>query len=114
MTIRKPAGTALPAIFFVGLMALVALAVLSGPALAVEEDAPEEAPPPPDIEELCQEGTIAEEFCPDTYEEPAWFQWLIYPLLIVGLVMVTVMLVVYLTWQPRFAREAEEKKKSRR
>lgn len=99
------------------LVALGASALLA-PAHAVEDEVPEpgeeEEEPPPDIDELCEEGTIAEEFCPETYEEPSWFQWLIYPLLIVGLVMVTLMLIAYLTWHPRFAKEREEKLRSRR
>lgn len=102
-----------------GLLAVALALGWASPALAVEEDIPDpdeaaEEEPPPDIDELCQEGTIAAEFCPERYEEPSWFQWLIYPLLIVGLVMAVLLLIAYLTWQPRFAREREEKRKSRR
>lgn len=112
-------GGALAAASLALLLAMVLLVGASVPALAVEDEVPdpdeaEEEEPPPDIEELCAEGTIAEEFCPDTYEEPSWFQWLTYPLLIIGLVMVALMLIAYLTWQPRFAKEHEEKMKSRR
>lgn len=100
---------ALAAALLAALLALAAVTV-SGPALAVEEDElepEEEAPPPPDIEELCIEGTIAEEFCPEIYEEPTWFQWLIYPMLGLGLLVIVALLVFYLWWQPRFAREQE-------
>lgn len=113
MTVRKSAWGVLAAILFVGLLGATMLAGLAAPASAVEAPDGEESPPP-DIEELCREGSVAAEFCPETYEEPSWFQWLIYPLLILGLVMATAMLIAYLTWQPRFASEAEEKKKSRR
>lgn len=113
MTVRKPALSVLAAFLFVGLLGATLLAGFAAPASAVEAPGGEEAPPP-DIEELCREGSVAAEFCPDPYEEPSWFQWLIYPLLIVGLLMAAVMLFAYLTWHPRFATEAEEKKKSRR
>ena len=110
----------LPGALAVGLLvALFALAAatVTGPALAVEEDElqpEEEAPPPPDIEELCIEGTIAEEFCPEAYEEPSWFQWLIYPMLGLGLLVVTVLVIFYLWWQPRFAREQEDSQRGGR
>ncbi len=112
MSARQRSAMVLAMLF--ALLALAGVAV-SGPVLAVEEDEleVEEAPPPPDYEELCREGTIAEEYCPEPYEEPSWFQWLIYPLLIAGLVMATGMLVAYLIWQPRFAREREENKSRR-
>lgn len=102
------------AALLLGLLILAGLALVT-PAQAVEEDEIPEDPaeleeePPPDIEELCREGTIAEEYCPERYEEPSWFQWLIYPLLIAGVVMVVLMALFYLVWQPHFAREREEK-----
>ena len=107
MTARLPGVTA--AALLMAVLGLVALA--ASPALAVEEDeleAPEEEPELPDFEELCEEGTLAAEYCPETYEEPSWFQWMNYPLLIVGLLIVTGLVVAYLFWQPRFAREEQD------
>ena len=106
MSARLPGALAVT--LLAGLLALFTVA-LDGPALAVEEDEfeEEEAPPPPDIEELCVEGTIAAEHCPEIYEEPTWFQWLIYPMLGLGLIVVAALLLFYLWWQPRFAREHE-------
>ena len=60
MSARLPGALAVA--LLAALFALAA-ATMTGPALAVEEDElepEEEAPPPPDIEELCVEGTIAE------------------------------------------------------
>lgn len=104
------------AVLPLALLALVLLMVSAVPALAVEEgEGGEEVDVevlPPDIEELCIEGTIAHEFCPETYEQPSWFQWLLFPLLGGGLLIVTVLITAYLVWQPRFARERDRDKVS--
>lgn len=92
---------------------------LAAPAGAVEDGEAEEmaeeedAPTPPEFEEVCGEGAPAEDFCPEPYEEPSWFRWLLRPLLIVGFFIVTALLVAYLVYQPRFARERDEEEASR-
>ncbi len=111
----RPLLAAAPALLVALLAALALLAAtLAAPAAAqedeldpdvLEEQAEEE--PPPDIEELCREGTIAEEFCPEFYEQPTFFQFILYPLLGVGLLVVSLLVLLYLVWQPRFARERE-------
>lgn len=107
--VKLPHVAALP----LALLALVLLVVSALPALAVEEgDEVDVEVVPPDIEELCIEGTIAQEFCPETYEQPSWFQWLLFPLLGGGLLIVTVLITAYLVWQPRFARERDRDKVS--
>lgn len=89
---------------------------LAAPALAVEEgEAVEEAeaPAPPEFDEICGEGAPTADFCPEPYEEPSWFRWLVRPLVIVGFLLVTALLVAYLVYQPRFAQEREEEGASR-
>lgn len=105
--VKLPHVAALP----LALLALMLLVVSAVPALAVEEGEEGDVVPP-DIEELCIEGTIAQEFCPETYEQPSWFQWLLFPLLGGGLLIVTVLITAYLVWQPRFARERDRDKVS--
>ncbi|MFO8076805.1 MAG: hypothetical protein ACQETV_06040 [Actinomycetota bacterium] len=103
----RPLLAAAPALLVALLAALALTLAVAPPVAAVEDDAEAAEEPPPDIEELCREGTIAEEFCPERYEQPALFQFILYPLLGVGLLVVTLIVLLYLVWQPRFARERE-------
>lgn len=84
------------------------------PALATEEAS---APPAEErltYEQLQQESSQrAQEFFPDAYEEPSFFQWLSLPNLLGGLVIAGLLLAAYLWWQPKFAAERREKQRRR-
>lgn len=44
-------------------------------------------------------------------ERPGFFDWMIYPLAAAGILITGFIVVQYLVFQPRFAREAEERSK---
>ncbi len=82
-----------------------------GAALATE-GAPAQQEPLPSFDEVGSQSDIAQEYLPEEYVEPGWFQWVYFPLLIVGIVATGVVLFFYLVWQPKFADD--QKKKRRR
>lgn len=99
---------------------LVLAAIATAPARAVEEVAPAEGAEagaaeeePLTYEELqAQSSQRAQEFFPDPYEEPSFFQWISIPVLIVGVLIALAMLGAYLWWQPKFAAERRERQRS--
>lgn len=64
-----------------------------------------------EMEDIGTGSETAQEFRPEPYEQPAFFEWIIYPLAALGIVATLVVLGLYLLWQPEFEREAQEKKK---
>lgn len=99
-------------------MLLIALAIVAfgaPDAHAVEEATP--APGAAEEERLTFEelqsssSQRAQEFFPDAYEEPSFFQWISIPVLITGLIMALLLLAAYLWWQPKFAAERREKQR---
>lgn len=99
-----------------GIVVLVLLLGLVATAPALGQDAGETETEgaveeePPDIEEIVR-STTAEQFLPEPYEEPAWFRFLLFPLLGVGVVAVTAVLLLYLKWQPYFAEERSRRRR---
>lgn len=98
-------------------LALV-LAVLALVAVSVPEArATEEATAPAEEERLTYEqlqqesSQRAQEYFPDAYEEPSFFQWISLPVLLGGLVIAGALLFAYLWWQPKFAAERREKQR---
>jgi hypothetical protein len=55
----------------------------------------------------------AQEFFPEDYQEPSFFQWISIPSMIAGLVIALVLLGAYLWWQPKFAAERRQKERRR-
>lgn len=102
-------------LFGVVLSAVLAIAVLAGPAAATEAGGPVRHELP-SLEEVGSQSDTAKEFFPDTYEEPSVFPWFGYPLLIGGLLLTVWVLLSYLVFQPRFAdeRKAKAARKSKR
>ena len=100
----------------IGLL-LIALAVVT--LAAPDARAVEEVTPAPGAEEerltfeelQGSSSQRAQEFFPEAYEEPSFFQWISIPVLITGLIMALVLLAAYLWWQPRFAAERREKQR---
>lgn len=97
-------------------MILVAVVALTAPgARATEEVAPgagegeEERLTYDELEQSASQR--AQEFFPDPYQEPSFFQWLSFPILLAGLAMTGVLLAAYLWWQPRFAAERRAKRR---
>jgi hypothetical protein len=67
----------------------------------------------PAYEEIVERaGDAGGQFLPEEYERPGFFDWIILPLVVLGVVITTLILVRYLASQPRFTAEAE--KRSRR
>ena len=97
------------------LLIALAIIVLGTPAARAVEEA---TPAPGAVEERLtfeelQGGSSdrAQEFFPDPYEEPSFFQWISIPVLVAGLVIAVALLGAYLWWQPRFAAERREKQR---
>lgn len=92
-------------------VAVLAMAMLAGPAAAVEEEHGPVQHELPSIDEVGTQSDTAKEFFPDTYEEPPVFPWFGYPLLAgAGLLCIWVLL-SYLVFQPRFASERRGKQR---
>jgi TRAP-type C4-dicarboxylate transport system permease small subunit len=97
-------------------LAVLALIVVSAPAAW----ATEEVTAPAQEERLTYEqlqresSQRAQEFFPEAYEEPSFFQWISVPVLLGGLMITVALLFAYLWWQPRFAAERREKQRQRR
>lgn len=97
-------------------LAVVALVVVVAPGVsATEEEAPAAAEEEPvTYEELQQQASQrAQEFFPDEYQEPSFFQWISLPVLLGGLVIALALLGAYLWWQPSFAAERRAKERRR-
>lgn len=91
------------------LLVLSCLALLAGPALAAEEtQEPEELP---GIAELGTQSQTSQEFQPEPYEPPAFFRFITYPLLVVGIVVLLVVGFLYLRNLPRFAQESRRSRR---
>lgn len=94
------------------LVMLVGLALGSaGTAAATEAEGPAQQEPLPSFSEVGSQSDIAQEFLPEGYEGPSWFQWLLFPLLIVGIVVTVAVLFAYLVWLPKFADEQKTKRR---
>ena len=83
---------------------LLLLAVLA-PAAAATESSGEDAPSLEEIRQRNENNPLADDVLPQAAEEPSWTQWLYYPLIIVGVLMLLLLGWRYLQWQPRFAEE---------
>ncbi|MGH8903460.1 MAG: hypothetical protein ACRDYA_17750 [Egibacteraceae bacterium] len=85
-----------------------------GIATAAEPEPDEgagEHSPLPSIDEIGSRSDIAKQYLPEPYEEPTWFQWALFPLLIVGVLATLMVLLAYLVWQPKFANEQKTKRR---
>jgi hypothetical protein len=98
------------------LVALVIVAAAAPSVSAVEEATPA-AGAEAEAEHLTYEelrnssSQRAQEFFPEAYEEPSFFQWISIPVLLGGLVIAVLLLGAYLWWQPKFAAERREKQR---
>lgn len=94
-------------------LAVLTLVAVSAPtALAIEEATAPAEEERLTYEELQRESSQrAQEFFPEPYEEPSFFQWISIPVLLGGLVIAGLLLFAYLWWQPRFAAERREKQR---
>ena len=88
------------------LLAVLLAGGISGTAAATEAEAPQYS------EIVENASSTAQQFLPEPYERPGFFDWYVFPLIILGGLAVALVLFRYLLWQPRFAEE--EEKKSRR
>jgi len=95
------------------MVAVLALLAVSAPAARATEEAT--APAEEErltYDQLQQESSQrAQEFFPEAYEEPSFFQWMSLPVLLGGLVIAGLLLFAYLWWQPKFAAERREKQR---
>lgn len=63
-----------------------------------------------EYEEIVENASDAGmEHIPEEYEMPGFFDWMIYPLVGIGVLVTIGVLGYYLVAQPRFERESEEK-----
>jgi hypothetical protein len=94
------------------LVSLVSLTGSAGVAAATEEGGePAQQEPLPSFTEVGSQSEIAQEFLPEEYVAPSWFQWLLFPLLILGIIATLAVLFAYLVWQPKFANEQKTKRR---
>jgi hypothetical protein len=98
------------------LAALLLLAVVAGPALAVDEEE-EELPPHldphhemPSIDEIGTQSETAREFFPEPAEEQPFTEALVFPLMAVAVIAILVIGLLYLKWQPEFGRERSKRR----
>lgn len=103
--VKRLIGAALLAVLLVPFA--LPVAVLAAEAGEGGEAVEQEALPP--IEEIGTDTAREEGFFPEEYTSPSWFQWVLYPTIILGVVITLVLLFYYLAKQPEFA---EERKKS--
>jgi hypothetical protein len=100
-----------------GALLLAVLLCMLGPAgiaTAADPEASEgvgERAPLPSINEIGSGTDIAKQYLPEPYQEPSWFQWALFPLLIVGVLVTLGALFAYLVWQPKFASEQKTKRR---
>lgn len=98
----------------VALLVTVLTGLVAVPAVAVEEDEEGGAAahgPLPGIDEIGTQSEISRQFFPEESEEAPFTPALVYPLLIVGFLVVFLVLVLYLRWQPRFANEDQARRR---
>lgn len=102
--LKRLIGAALLAALLVPVaLPVVALAAEGGEAVEQEEL--------PTIDEIGTDTAREEGYFPEEYVSPSWFQWVLYPAIILGVLITLVLLLYYLAKQPSFA---EERKKSRK
>jgi 4-amino-4-deoxy-L-arabinose transferase-like glycosyltransferase len=112
--LQTPRGHAVWRGLVLFLVVLASVALAAPRALAVEEATPAAGA---EEERLTYEqlrnssSQRAQEFFPEPYEEPSFFQWISFPVLIAGLVIALVLLGAYLWWQPKFAAERRQKQR---
>lgn len=94
-------------------LALSALSAVAAPAFAVEEEGAPSGQQMPGIDEVGTQSDTAREFFPEVYEPPSVYDYFIWPLLILGVVIVLGVLLLYLLWQPAFAHERRTKRRRR-
>ena len=101
---------------------LLVITVLPAAASAVEDTGTQtgaqptpaegaEAEGPPSIEEIGTDVARSEGFFPEEYVSPSWFQWALYPAIVIGVIMTIGLLLYYLFRQPSFAAEREKSRK---
>lgn len=98
----------------VTLALLVAFMVCLGAtaASAVEEGAePTEHGPAPSIEEIGTQNDVSQQYLPEPAEPPPFMRFLYVPLIIAGIVIIGLLLMLYLVWQPRFAEERRSRRR---
>jgi hypothetical protein len=96
------------------LVALLTLGLLAGSALAAEEEEGGAYHGPlPALDEIGTQSEISREFFPEPAEAPVFTDFLLYPLLGVGLIAALVILTLYLKWQPTFEEERRTASKRR-
>lgn len=109
---KRLLGAALMAVLLVTVVPVAAVAAEAG--AEVEAGATPEggaAEPLPDISEIGTQEAREAGYFPEEYESPAWFKWVLYPTIIIGVLMALGILGYYLLRQPDFA---EERKRSSR
>lgn len=82
------------------------LGTFTAPAVAVESG----EVPHYEYEDISGAASpVGEEFLPEEYSRPPFFDWIVFPLVAAGVLVTALVLLRYLMWQPRFSREAKEK-----
>ena len=99
---------------FAVLLAMLTVLLVAPSAHATEEASPAAEEEQVTYEELeRQASSRAQEFFPEEYTEPSFFQWISVPVMVGGLVIAVALLGAYLWWQPRFAAERRQKQRQR-
>lgn len=93
------------------LAALLVPVALPVAALAAEDGGAVEQEELPSIDEIGTDAARDGGFFPEEYVSPSWFQWVLYPAIILGVLITLVLLFYYLAKQPSFAEERKKSKK---
>ena len=107
-----PFGSARLAAVLALIVAVLGLAAM--PAAAVEGEggtAPAEDSEPLTIEDIGSNNEVSNAFKPEPAEAPPFMRFFYVPLIIGGFLIVGALLMLYLTWQPRFAEERRSKRR---
>jgi hypothetical protein len=94
--VKRALGTVLLVGLLLGVMASTAAATEAGGVEHLEYE-----------EIVDNAGEAGQEFLPAEYEMPGFFDWLIIPLVVAGVLITALVLLRYLVSQPRFSKEAE-------
>lgn len=107
-----PFGSARLAAVLAVVMALLSLAAM--PAAATEAEggaAPTEDSEGLTIEDIGSNNEVSNAYKPEPAEAPPFMRFFYVPLIIGGFLIVGALLMLYLTWQPRFAEERRSKRR---
>ena len=108
-----PFGSARLAAVLALIVAVLSLVAVPATANAAEEGgtAPAEDSEHVTIDDIGSNNEVSNAYKPEPAEAPPFMRFFYVPLIIGGFLIVGALLMLYLTWQPRFAEERRSKRR---